>query len=606
MCRVLFRTAAKPVLFTIVLLATTSVDAARRSLRIDFGAWGDSQPLGSEQCQGTFEQGPDVIWRGVQFSGSRNAWFNQDSYCQSANQYDKFDYPNPSDHLSSAVFGTDEAGLAEKIGSNNSENLARRVYATRFTFLDEDRFSTEDQPEGYQWAFYFFPDDVTLVTLYGETPVGTSGFTPAIYNRYGTIWDSADQGYDGEYFCFEGNLYIGTWDGTLTESGAPSRCEMLLGELISDSGFETLPSTNNAAIYPSDSGIEMQSGFGLVVADFNSDQKPDVVTGFTYSTSVLINNGTSSPFSGVPSVETPDIFGYRVIAVGDMDDSGEPDLVVGADGLNQVYLNNGSADPFAGVTGLNIGAEGQWTIGIEVGDIDGDDDVDVVVSNRDSEFTRLPIQLYKNNGSDDPFAGVSPESFSPDYQSINAVDDINGDGALDLISIDDAGAARVYLNNGSLNPFTSVTPIVLGGSPLRARTLAVGDVNGDGHSDLLVAAFGGGPLTDGYYNAVLLYLNNGSPDAFTGVSPHSIARSDDDVSTMTLGDVDNDGNIDLLTSGSDTTRLYLNTGGANPFAGVRGLYISRDTSRFSLLLGDFDSDSKLDLISDDRIYLNQH
>ena len=273
-----------PTLFTLIvctLLAPLDAEAGRRGLRVDFGAWSDALPFSDFRCEGGFENNLDVIWRGNQFSGTANSEFTTDTYCQVPNEFSEPDQTGTFDYLNQEIFGPDEAGLAAKIGSNDSDDLSKRVTAIRYTFLDEDRFSEDPLPSGYQWAFYFFPGEITLVTIYGEIPIGNGGFEPTIFNRHGTLWDSATEGYDGEYFCFEGSLYIGTWDGILHEPGDQSRCELLLGELIFDGGFENRASMNENGFYADWSGAGSDSEYyqevPMFLEDFNGNDLPDLV-----------------------------------------------------------------------------------------------------------------------------------------------------------------------------------------------------------------------------------------------------------------------------------------------------------------------------------------
>ena len=79
-----------------------------------------------------------------------------------------------------------------------------------------------------------------------------------------------------------------------------------------------------------------------------------------------------------------------------------------------------------------------------------------------------------------------------DSRSI-AMADLTGNGLMDMIVGNYDGPVEIYLNNGTSDPFNGVTPIVLtnsdasGGLADPTVGLAVGDVTGNGRQDLIVA-----------------------------------------------------------------------------------------------------------------------
>lgn len=190
--------------------------AARRGIRIDFG--GEWQPEGSigGGCPGTTAGSTVLVRNGVTFAGREDNAFLVDAYCQLS---------TPGQWGASSFFGF-EPGLASLIGAN-ADNA---VQAIRYAYLDTLRF---DNPTGFQWIFYDFPNALTVVGLYGFV---NTVLTDQSYIRQGNtfLWRGTD-GYDGEYFCFLGGTYIGTWNGELNDTG--SACLGAL-QLLFRSGFE--------------------------------------------------------------------------------------------------------------------------------------------------------------------------------------------------------------------------------------------------------------------------------------------------------------------------------------------------------------------------------
>ena len=175
--------------------------------------------------------------------------------------------------------------------------------------------------------------------------------------------------------------------------------------------------------------------------------------------------------------------------------------------------------------------------------------------------------------------------------------DFNGDGFMDLAlhwgRYDyERGRSRIYLNDGKMN-FTDATEF----SGLREDGLAIkgiGDVNQDGHLDLIV-------LED---RRPEIYLNDGKgkftklPGAFAGMDAASKPRY---VSwgLAVVTDIDNDGIPDILWNGRNFLWVLRGTGGGN-FAYMNKAWGIEDKSAASvddgLCFGDVDGDGRLDLV----------
>jgi hypothetical protein len=175
--------------------------------------------------------------------------------------------------------------------------------------------------------------------------------------------------------------------------------------------------------------------------------------------------------------------------------------------------------------------------------------------------------------------------------------DIDGDGDADLIiaygNDIQRGPIAVYRNvAGRLETEASWTSASLH----YYGHLSVGDVDGDGWVDVVASRF----IGDGGFDepgGVHVFLNNqgtlsSTPD-WSAEGFYSFSNA--------LGDVDNDGDLDLAVAvgeayynDPDRTRVYVNDG-AGQFGDDAAWTSSRDRHTFDVAWADFDDDGQLDL-----------
>jgi hypothetical protein len=357
-----------------------------------------------------------------------------------------------------------------------------------------------------------------------------------------------------------------------------------------------LTGTLDASTVGSQISTDVDPTRAVLLGDMDGDGDLDLVVANCIAPNKLyLNNGSAAPFDAVTGIPiTPDEDTTKAIALGDVDGDSDLDLIA-ANGeiTTTLYLNNGTVDPFAGVIGRKVAHDSPYTKAISLADMDGDGDLDLVVANKDQIN-----KLYLNNGSSEPFhdiQGIDIGSETDPTYSI-ALGDLDGDGDVDLVAgngTDDGTGFinKYYLNTGSpILPFDPITGTVISSDTTQTRAMVLGDLDGDGDLDLVTG-------NDAQPNR--LYLNNGSEDPFAGITYTLITTATHHTWALAIGDVDRDGDLDLITGNDgELNQLYLNNGTAEPFSGVAGQPISDDAHpTVGVALGDVNADGDLDLVA---------
>ncbi len=264
------------------------------------------------------------------------------------------------------------------------------------------------------------------------------------------------------------------------------------------------------------------------------------------------------------------------MATGDLNGDGLLDFAVANRDDNTVSIllgtNEGDVRSYRNVASYAVGYA---PLAVAINDFNGDGKADVAVVNRSSDT----VTILLNTGAGSFRVGGSYESGNKPFSI--TVGDFNRDNKPDLVIVNDGLGSVAMLDGNGDGSFNAPRHLYPGPTPQPAQ---VGDFNGDGKADLVVANYETNNVTvllgfgDGTFEDPRVY-NSG-----VGWNPSALA----------LGDVNNDGKVDLVVAkpGSNRVAVLYGTG-----TGAFGFYTAfiAGAQPESVALADFNRDGKLDL-----------
>lgn len=324
----------------------------------------------------------------------------------------------------------------------------------------------------------------------------------------------------------------------------------------------------------------------ILAADVNGDGKMDAI---------VVNNGQVG--SGVTillgkndgTFQSAGLFSAGVLpsgaAVGDFDKDGKLDIAVVNNGSNSVTILRGAGN---GTFSLKqtVNNVGSGPTDIAAQDLNGDGLLDLVVV--DSLQDKVSV-LDGQAGGTFKAPRMFPSGTMNSAPNALALGDVNHDGHPDIVvSNNFSNDVGVLLGDGHGN-FAAPRSFVADQEPL---AVAVSDVDGDGLTDLVTLNKG----VQAPDAAVLLALPDGG---FTAVEDVPTQESP---ITVIAADVDNDGLADLIVGDSNGQLrvFYAKSGGG--FTAPAMLQSAGDG--FAIARGDFNRDGRIDLVAVNKCETN--
>ncbi|MCR4317374.1 MAG: FG-GAP-like repeat-containing protein [Planctomycetes bacterium] len=462
--------------------------------------------------------------------------------------------------------------------------------------------------------------------------------------------ETADIGTTAFGFASQRTISVDTngWAGGFILQGNPSAAQVTA---TINAGFDN--SLADASYSLASGDVDDDGDIDIVVANFFDYQRVYLNNGAGGFIVQTVDVGSNLLGAHVPGFDVAGVGSSSDIALGDVDGDYDLDCVVANHAGEQqfVYLNNGvggfvlqandtAANLGTTLAGFDTAGAGD-SLGIALGDVDGDGDLDVVVAN-DNDGQQ---DLYLNNGvggfilqTNDTAANLGTSAAGFDNSGIGysydiKLGDVDGDGDLDAVVANNGAEQYVYLNNsvGGFILQVNDTAANLGATgagfdtALTGNThgIALGDIDGDGDLDAVVA--------NSLSAEQNVYLNNGA-GGFILVANDTAANLGTTLAgfdtagtgsseSIRLGDVDEDGDLDaIVTNNGAAPMVYLNNGvggfllqandtAANLGISNSGFDLGGTTTGWETSFEDFDGDGDKDVAvavngSVEEIFLN--
>jgi hypothetical protein len=326
----------------------------------------------------------------------------------------------------------------------------------------------------------------------------------------------------------------------------------------------------------------------VATGDLDGDGKADLVfvNGDKNTISVSRNTTSTNNATFADNITFAAGTNPSAVAIGDIDGDGKLDLAIANNGSNSLSIfrntsTNGTFS-FADKVDLTTGSNPQ---AVAIGDLDSDGKPDLAVAN----FNSASVSVFQNSGTVGTITFATSIDFTTGFGPYAvAIGDLDSNGKADLtVANYSSGTVSVLRSKGIKRTisFDRNIDIVTGARP---NAVSIGDLNGDGKSDLVVSNYSS--------NTVSILRSIGKEETIKYAAKVDVITGELPVA-FALGDLNGDGRADLAVanSNSPTISIFRNTSVTDTLRYVAKVDLAIGSPANSIAINDLDGDGKADL-----------
>lgn len=327
---------------------------------------------------------------------------------------------------------------------------------------------------------------------------------------------------------------------------------------------------------------DVRDAFG---ADFDGDGDTDVVAVSLNDNRLVWYRNLDGQGDFGSEINIYNIPGPTHVLGADLDDDGDNDLLVATFlGNRMVWYENLTGNGDFGPEQL-VFDSGPNFASIDVGDVDGDNDLDILSVTQDDN-----INIFINTDGNGNFAFNQTVFSTGDIINNAQWIDIDGDSDLDIVSSYGGDDTVVWLENTDGNGNYALEEVLTSNLAFPVSALG-GDMDGDGDIDIVAA---------GRNDDTVIWFENldGQGDFSSQII---ISNYRFEPTQLAIGDLDGDGTLDIVTTSFEgfDTLWYRNSNGNGDFEPSRVL-ASFTHYPWEVYVADVDGDNDLDVVSASR------